>query len=233
MADKRVLLVEDHPMTRMGLKLMLDSDTDYCLAAEAGTGQLALAWLATAAQQGTLPHLVLMDIGMPDMDGIETTQRLKALYPGLPVLMLTSKDDATEVKAAMAAGANGYCLKGLEWDALKVAMDAVTDGNAWLDKHIAHVVLHALQQPAPATVSTALASSTGSPVAGAPKRYPITERELEVLRLIVEGYSNPEISDRLYISIATTKAHVHSILQKLCLDDRTQAAVWALRNGIA
>ena len=234
---KRIILAEDHPMTRMGLKLMLENDPDFELVAEARTGVEVLAAIqAQYAQQHTL-DLVLMDIGMPEMDGIEATQKLKQQWPHLPVLMLTSKDNTNEVKAAMAAGADGYCLKGLEFDQLKPVMQTVADGNAWLDRQIARVILMDLQpasqllQPLPNAVTTAMASVTAPPAK--PANCPLTERELEVLRLVVDGLNNQQISDKLYISIATTKAHIHSILQKLCLDDRTQAAVWAMRQGFA
>jgi two-component system, NarL family, response regulator LiaR len=232
---KRLILAEDHPMTRMGLRLMLEQQQDYALHAEATNGQQVLEAVAAAQITDTPIDLVLMDIGMPDMDGIEATQRLKTQWPQLPVLMLTSKDNPTEVQAAMAAGADGYCLKGLEFDQLKVAMDAVCEGNVWLDRHIARAVLAHLQHPPQpmglnGVVHTVAASATAP---AKPVRCPLTERELEILGLIVDGLSNPQISAKLYISLATTKAHVHSILQKLCLDDRTQAAVWALRNGYA
>jgi two-component system, NarL family, response regulator LiaR len=233
---KHLLLAEDHPMTRMGLKLMLEQDSDrYTLVAEVSNGQQALETVAALMASPTPVQLVLMDIGMPEMDGIEATQKLKAQWPNLPVLMLTSKDNPTEVKAAMAAGADGYCLKGLEFDQLKLAMDAVLEGNMWLDKHIARSLLADLQTPTTnaTAVQTTMASTTVATPANRGMRNPLTEREMEILGLIVEGLNNPQISARLYISLATTKAHVHSILQKLCLDDRTQAAVWALRNGYA
>jgi two-component system, NarL family, response regulator LiaR len=234
---QRVILAEDHPMTRMGLKLMLENDPDFELVAEARTGQEALDAINAQHAEQRPPSLVLMDIGMPDMDGIEATQKLKQQWPHLPVLMLTSKDNANEVKAAMAAGADGYCLKGLEFDQLKPVMQTVAEGNAWLDRHIARVILMDLQpasQLLPQAVTTAMASVTAAvPAMLKPANCPLTDRELEVLRLVVDGLNNQQISDKLYISIATTKAHIHSMLQKLCLDDRTQAAVWAMRQGLA
>jgi two-component system, NarL family, response regulator LiaR len=231
---KRVIVAEDHPMTRMGLKLMLENDPDYTLVGEAKTGQEALDVVAAQVNQQCPVSLVLMDIGMPEMDGIEATQRLKQQWPHIPVLMLTSKDNPNEVKAAMAAGADGYCLKGQEFDQLKTVMTSVSDGHVWLDRQIARILLMDLQPAstvlAPESVTTRLQSTT-TPVK--PAHCPLTERELDVLRQIVDGLNNQQISDKLYISIATTKAHVHSILQKLCLDDRTQAAVWAMRQGLA
>jgi two-component system, NarL family, response regulator LiaR len=231
--SKHVIIAEDHPMTRMGLSLMLEQDAEYTLLTEAENGQQVCEAVAGAMASGTPVALVLMDIGMPDMDGIAATQQLKQQWPTLPILMLTSKDSPTEVKAAMAAGADGYCLKGMAFDQLKLAMDAVAEGNVWLDRHIARMVLAELQNPSTSSglVQTAMASVT-APVKPA-GRGPLTEREMEILGLIVDGLNNPQISAKLYISLATTKAHVHSILQKLCLDDRTQAAVWALRNGYA
>jgi DNA-binding NarL/FixJ family response regulator len=230
--SKQILLAEDHPMTRMGLKLLLQQDPDFAIAAEAENGQQVLTLLEHAPID-----LVLMDIGMPTMDGIEATQRLKQRFPGLPVLMLTSKDDPQEVRAAMAAGADGYCLKGMDADGLKQAMTAVAEGNVWLDRQVARMVLADLQNPpkqAPGTgyQANSLLAPNGSNTS-TPAECPLTEREMEILRLVVDGLSNQQISEKLYISLATTKSHIHNILQKLCLDDRTQAAVWAMRNGHA
>jgi DNA-binding NarL/FixJ family response regulator len=255
-----LVLVEDHPMTRLGLKLMLEQLGGFSVLGEAATGAEALTVLDALHQEGALCQLVLMDIGLPDMDGIEATQRLKAQYPHLRIMMLTSKDQENDVMAALAAGADAYCLKGIAPEALANAIRTVAEGAAWLDPSIARMVLGRFQQPqhqgglGPSAqgLLPPLAGHTSNPLAhrahskGAlgisapplpqasgkqPSPFPLTPRELEVLRLIVDGLSNADIAERLIITKATAKAHVHSILQKLCVDDRTQAAVLAMRQG--
>ena len=260
-----LVLVEDHPMTRLGLKLMLEQLGGFSVLGEAATGAEALTVLDALHHQGALCQLVLMDIGLPDMDGIEATQRLKAQYPHLRIMMLTSKDQENDVMAALAAGADAYCLKGIAPDALANAIRTVAEGAAWLDPSIARMVLGRFQQPqhqgglgpSPQGLLPPMVCHTSAPLgnlAGGNRAhskgalgitapplpqasgkqaspFPLTPRELEVLRLIVDGLSNADIAERLIITKATAKAHVHSILQKLCVDDRTQAAVLAMRQG--
>jgi DNA-binding NarL/FixJ family response regulator len=220
------VLVEDHQMTLMGLRLLLERDSGVEVLGEAVNGKQAVA-LAAEHQ----PDLMLMDIGLPEMDGIEATQRVKAAHPAIRVLMLTSKDNESDVFAALAAGADGYCMKGISPESLSAAIRAVHEGTAWLDPAIARLVLGRFQG-----TSVLEAKTTGveaAPVASAATfDCPLTARELEVLKLIVDGLSNPEIAEKLVITKATAKAHVHSILQKLCVDDRTQAAVLAMRQGL-
>lgn len=229
-----ILLVEDHQMTRIGLRLMLEGEAQYRICAEAETGREALN--AIEKLQGRC-DLVLMDIGLPDMDGIEATQHIRAKFPKLPIMMLTSKDDSNDVYAALGAGANAYCLKGASLETLKTAIDTVAEGASWMDPGIARLVLARFQQASPVKEAT----SSSSPLAGMKRANalpsptvdcPLTPREMEVLKHIVEGFSNAEIAEKLVITKATAKAHVHSILQKLCVDDRTQAAVLAMREGI-
>jgi DNA-binding NarL/FixJ family response regulator len=216
----RLVLVEDHQMTLVGLRMILEQQPDLTVLGEADTGNKAVRVV-----DAEKPDLVLMDIGLPEMDGIEATQTIKAKYPGIKVMMLTSKDNEQDVFAALAAGADAYCMKGVAPETLITAIHAVADGTAWLDPAIARVVLGRFQGGGMPSAASA------SEPAGPPADCPLTEREMEVLRLIVDGLSNPEIADKLYITKATAKAHVHSILQKLCVDDRTQAAVLALREG--
>lgn len=217
----RVLLVEDHQMTLMGLRMVLERDGSVEILGEATNGQQAVT-LATQTQ----PEVILMDIGLPEMDGIEATQKIKKEHPGIRVIMLTSKDNDQDVFAALGAGADAYCLKGIEPQALMTAIQAVKEGTAWLDPGIARMVLARFRgQPVGGNAAPA-----ERPI-GPPADCPLTPRELEVLELIVEGLSNPEIAERLVITKATAKAHVHSLLQKLCVDDRTEAAVLAMREG--
>lgn len=219
----RVLIVEDHQMTLVGLKLLLEQNQSIEVVGEATNGLEAVT-RADSAQ----PDVILMDIGLPEMDGVEATQKIKAAHPGVRIIMLTSKDNEQDVFASLSAGADAYCMKGISIDSLTAAIEAVKEGTAWLDPAVARMVLGRFQGSA-SFVSPASTNGGGEALAVAD--CPLTSREMEVLRLIVDGLSNPEIAERLTITKATAKAHVHSILQKLCVDDRTQAAVLAMRQG--
>ncbi len=220
----KILLVEDHTMTRMGLQLVLEKSNDIKLIAEAEDGKAAIK-LAGELK----PNVIIMDIGLPEIDGIEATKKIKESEIPSKVLVFTSRENETDVFAALSAGADAYIMKGASPETLISAIKAVNDGAAWLDPAIAKLVLSNISQPAPVKEEAVSAKEKGSR-----KNYyaGLTERELEVLKLIVEGLSNPQIAERLYITRATAKAHVHSILQKLCVDDRTQAAVTAMKEGI-
>lgn len=218
----KVLLVEDHTMTRMGLHLVLEKIEDIDIVGEAEDGEKAVELAKTLN-----PDVILMDIGLPVIDGIEATRRIKELKIDSHILVFTSRDNEQDIFAALGAGATAYIMKGASPDQLVSAIKAVSEGTSWLDPAIAKVVLRRItensqqmQQNAPKNPSkTALAAG-------------LTEREMEVLKLIVEGLSNAHIAERLFITRATAKAHVHSILQKLCVDDRTQAAVTAMKEGL-
>ena len=220
----KVLLVEDHTMTRMGLQLVLAKASDLVLAGEAENGEEAVE----KAEQ-LLPDVILMDIGLPVIDGIEATQIIKSKNIGSRILVFTSRDNEEDVFAALGAGADAYCMKGASPEQLISAIRAVNEGTAWLDPAIARTVLSVItkNKEAEKTEKKEPEKKHTSSLTNL-----LTERELEVLKLIVDGLSNPEIAERLYITRATAKAHVHSILQKLCVDDRTQAAVTAMREGI-
>jgi DNA-binding NarL/FixJ family response regulator len=217
----RVLIVEDHQMTLVGLKMLLEKNNSVDVVGEAVNG-LEAVQLASNTQ----PDVILMDIGLPEMDGIEATQKIKRAHPGVRIIMLTSKDNEQDVFASLSAGADAYCMKGISIESLTSAIDAVKEGTAWLDPGVARMVLGRFQGSAPLLPEQS--AGQDEPVW---EDCPLTARELEVLKLIVDGLSNPEIAERLTITKATAKAHVHSILQKLCVDDRTQAAVLAMRQG--
>jgi len=237
----KLILVEDLEMARIGLRLTLEQEPGFQIIAEAQNGKQALS--VVDANHSDC-DLVLMDIGLPDMDGIEATQKIKAKYPDLPIMILSSKDDQNDVFAALAAGADAYCLKGASLETLKVAIGTVSEGASWLDPGIARLVLGSFQGGGQnhntSNGPTKHAGQRGNTMVGVPVMHspnqtmdcPLTPREMEVLKLIVEGFSNADIAEKLVITKATAKAHVHSILQKLCVDDRTQAAVLAMRQGI-
>jgi DNA-binding NarL/FixJ family response regulator len=217
------MITEDHELTRYGLSLALEEKSHLKIVSEAENGEQAVS-LASEL----LPDVVLMDIGMPVMDGIEATKRIKKEHPEIKVLMLTSHDDEDEVFASLAAGADAYCMKDVKVDRLCQVIEMVQEGAVWLDPSIARMVLHAL--PNKASDSHKLGSSGGS---GRKKlNTNLTDRELEVLELIVGGKSNKEIARILHVTTHTAKAHVCNIMHKLAVEDRTQAAVKALNQGL-
>ncbi|MEI3254068.1 MAG: response regulator transcription factor [Candidatus Gastranaerophilaceae bacterium] len=220
--DIKVLLVEDHMMIRMGTALVIEKTEGITLVGEAEDGQQGVEMA-----KELLPDVILMDIGLPVIDGIEATRRIKELNLDSKILIFTSRDNDDDVFAALAAGADGYIMKGATAQQLTAALTAVNEGTAWLDPAIARLVLSNVQkQKSEEATTDSINYKAGKNTFG------LTEREMEVLALIVDGLSNPEIAEKLFITRATAKAHVHSILQKLYVDDRTQAAVTAMREGL-
>ena len=222
MSNIKVLLVEDHTMTRMGLSLVIERAEGVELIAEAEDGLLGVE-LASKLE----PNVILMDIGLPNIDGIEATRRIKDMGLDCKILIFTSRDNDDDVFACFKAGADGYIMKGSSPEQTISAIKAVNDGTAWLDPAIAKMVLSSLHKKSNMPTSSGEINYKAGKTA-----YGLTEREMEVLSLIVEGLSNPQIAERLVITRATAKAHVHSILQKLCVDDRTKAAVTAMKEGL-
>ncbi len=214
-----VLLVEDHELYRMGLSMLLDKAEEINLIAEASDGIEGVK----KARELT-PNVILMDIGLPGMDGIEATGRIKDFLPETKILIFTSRDSEHDVFESFKAGADGYIMKGASPEQTLAAIKAVYDGVGWIDPAIAKMVFSSLQKPS-STVVTEVSKQDKN-------TYGLTERELDVLELMVEGLSNPQIAEKLVISRATTKAHVHSILQKLCAATRTQATVMAMKEGL-
>ena len=215
-----VLLVEDHELYRMGLSMLLSKAEGITLCAEAADG---LEGIKSARENN--PDVILMDIGLPNIDGIEATQRIKDFNPDVKILIFTSRDSENDVFEAFKAGADGYIMKGATPEQTISAIKAVNEGIGWIDPNIAKMVFSNLQRPQAQIVST-------PEIKKAPNSYGLTERELDVLELMAEGLSNPQIADKLVITRATAKAHVHSILQKLCVTSRTQATVTAMKEGL-
>ena len=214
-----ILLVEDHELTRLGLAAKIENTPNFNLIAQATDG---IEGVEMAQKYN--PDVILMDIGLPRMDGISATQKIKEeLKLESAVLMFTSRDGKEDIFAAFKAGADGYIMKDSSLQNLINAIDTVSTHAAWIDSQIARVVL--------ANIQNGVDNST-SKQNEANKKYGLTKKELEVLTLIVDGLSNQEISQKLVVSISTTKAHVHNILQKLYLSDRTKAAIVALKEGL-
>lgn len=216
-----ILIAEDHEITRVGLKLTLEHIPGFRVVGEAEDGTSAVAKVAELK-----PHVVLMDIGLPLLDGIDATCKIKEKTPDTRVIMLTSHDNDRDIFAALGAGADGYCLKEVSGTQLAMAIRAVADGAAWLDPGVASRVLRAC--------ATVQPTSTGSPEGSSKpsNTSQLSLRELDVLRLVVDGMSNQEIADKLILSVETVKTHMRHIMEKLAVSDRTQAAVKAMREGI-
>jgi NarL family two-component system response regulator LiaR len=208
----KVFLVEDHTVTRLGLKFILESYDNLEFVGEAINGAEAVA----ALEKGLSVDVLIMDVEMPVMDGIEAAAILRQRYSDLKIVMLTAHRDEKEIFAALAAGANGYCIKDISDMRLLKAIESVYDGDLWLDSTIAAKVVKALPSK--------------EPQSSAPDQ--LSDRELEVLQLIVDGLSNQQIAQKLYISHDTVKSHIKHILEKLAVNDRTQAAVKAIRQGL-
>lgn len=218
-----VLLVEDHELYRMGLSMLLDKADGINLVAEAVDGIDGV----NKAREFS-PNIILMDIGLPNMDGIEATQKIKEFLPETKILIFTSRDSEHDVFESFKAGADGYIMKGASPEQTITAIKSVYDGVGWIDPAIAKIVFSSMQRTIPSKDSAIISSS----VKQGKNSYGLTERELDVLSLMVDGLTNPQIADKLVITRATAKAHVHSILQKLCASSRTQATVMAMKEGL-
>ncbi len=214
-----VVIVEDYKLTRVGLRSTINEFENIKVVGEAEDAIKGLEII-----QKLKPQVVLMDLGLPEMNGIEATQKVKELSPESKVIILTSHDREEEVLAALGSGASAYCLKDIDPKTLSSVIRNVAKGACWLDSAVAQAALNLFPKPE----NTILQYSTDISDA----RAQLTEREFEVLRLLVKGKSNTEIAKELIVSVHTAKAHVCSILQKLCVDDRVQAAVKAIKENI-
>jgi NarL family two-component system response regulator LiaR len=213
MGDRiRVLIADDHAIVRKGLRALLATETDIVVVGEAEDGRQAVAEVERLD-----PDIVLMDLVMPEVDGIEAIRQIKARQLEVRILVLTSFAADDKVFPAIKAGALGYLLKDSSPEELVRAIHQVHRGESSLHPMIARKLLQELSQPADQP----------------PAPEPLTEREVEVLQLVAQGYSNQGIADQLVISEATVRTHVSNILGKLHLASRTQAALYALRQGLA
>ncbi|HEX8998243.1 MAG TPA: response regulator transcription factor [Ktedonobacterales bacterium] len=206
------LLVDDHQLVRQGVRTFLEKQPDILVVGEAASGAEALRLAADL-----VPDVVMMDLVMPDMDGVETTRRLKQISPGSQVIILTSYHDDEHIFPAIRAGALSYILKDVGAGELAEIVRKAARNEAVMHPHVAARVMQELR---------------GGQRASGLFSSELSEREMEVLRLIAEGCTNTDIADRLVISEHTVKRHVSNILSKLHLADRTQAAVYAWREGV-
>ncbi len=226
MENIKVLLVEDHPMVRLGLSLVFEKSQDLVLIADADDGQKGVN-LALQLK----PNVVLMDIGLPVLDGIQATHLIKQANPDIKILIFTSRETDNDVFDSLAAGADGYIMKGANEEQLISAIKAVAEGTAWLDPAIARLVLSNINRHQSAS-SSRPSDSQDNLIKSSKNPYGLTNKELEVLALIVEGLNNYQIAKKLVVTLATAKSHVHNILQKLYVSNRTQATIQAVKEGL-
>jgi DNA-binding NarL/FixJ family response regulator len=212
----RVLVVDDHAVVRRGLLAFLDGEPDLEVVGDADGGAQALDLLEQLDTEGRRPDVVVMDLQMTPIDGIDSTRQIRARYADVEVVALTSFAEDDRVHAALAAGASGYLLKDSDVDEVAIAIRAAHRGALQLDSAVARRLMSSLQ-----------ATPADDPTAD------LTTRELEVLRLVGAGRTNREIATALVISERTARTHVSNILRKLGLTSRTQAALWAVREGVA
>ncbi|MHA6533201.1 response regulator [Paenibacillus sp. BAC0078] len=214
MEEIKVLLVDDHEMVRIGLAAVLGTEDGIEVVGEAGSGEEGIR----LAQEYN-PDVVLMDLVMEGMDGIETTRQLLKLYPDCKVIVLTSYLDDEKMYPVIEAGAFSYLLKTARASEVADAIRAAARGQSVLESQVASKMMNRFRS-----------SAKGSE---APAYKELTEREMEVLKLLAQGKSNQDIADQLIIGIKTVKFHVTNILAKLGVEDRTQAAIYAYKNGLA
>ena len=212
----KVILVEDHELTRKGILYGLKPYQEIEIMGEFEDGKQAVDFI-----RSNTPNVVLMDIAMPVLNGIVASKRIKAINPDIKIIMLTSIDEKETVLQDFNSGANAYAMKNITVDKLVNVIKMVLNGEVWIAPHIANYILDVLSGMAP--VNEATKSSHD---------FNLTNREKEILALIAKGMNNKDIANKLVISLYTVKNHVKNIIQKLAVEDRTQAAILALTENI-
>lgn len=220
-----IVIIDDHQLFREGVKRILDYEATFQVVAEGDDGEQAVALV-----EQYKPDVVIMDINMPNLNGVEATKQLIESYPETKVIILSIHDDESYVTHALKTGANGYLLKEMDADSLVEAVKVVADGGSYLHPRVTHNLVREYRR---------LAVVSGQSMSSHPHiemeiRRPLhilTRRECEVLQLLADGKSNRGIGDDLFISEKTVKNHVSNILQKMNVNDRTQAVVVAIKNG--
>lgn len=216
--NRKILLVEDDELFRLGLQVRLQQETKIAVLAEASDGETAID---LAKQQPF--DLVLLDIGLPGLGGMETCRQLKQNHPNLPILVLTSRNERTLISRLVTAGAQGYCMKGVAAETLILAMRSVIAGASWWDATATAEIQHTFQNHSP---------ELADDISSEAKINNLTRREKEILMLMSEHKTNQEIADLLYISSGTVRVHIHTILHKLEVCDRKQAIAIAIQNNL-
>ncbi len=224
----RVLVVDDQTVIREGLTLLLGLLPGIEVVGSAGDGEAALRMI-----EAERPDVVLMDLRMPRMDGVEATRRVRATFPDTQVVVLTTYSDDESVFAALQAGARGFLTKSADAEEISRAIAAVMRGDAQLDPAVQRRLLETMTPPAPARGTGAAGRERGAVRQGNGPPDGLTRREAEVLRLMARGRSNAEISADLFISEATVKTHINNLFAKIGARDRAQAVAYAYRQGLA
>jgi len=219
MSQIRLLMVEDHKLFRVGLKSIFEENNDIEVIAEADNGKVAIEIAKTSS-----PDVILMDIGLPDISGIDACKRIISNNPNQKIMILTSHINEKEVLDALAIGVYAYVIKDINAEFLIMVIKSVNEGAIWLDSKIVPLIRD--------KSCCFIPQKQSSRAAFRAQHADLTEREYEVLKLVVDGQSNAEIANTLTISEHTAKAHVCNIIQKLVVDDRTQAAVKAIKEGL-
>ena len=214
-----VVIIEDFKLTRVGLRCALNANPDINVVAEYEDAENGIKLI-----ERLKPDVVLMDLGLPGMNGIEAMLKLRENNHEMKIIALTSHDREEEVIAALSSGANAYCLKDIDPAKLAEVIRDVYEGVCWIDPMVAQMALNSFPKIENIGFLPGKNQSEG--------RVPLTEREYEVLKHLVSGKSNTEIAKELIVSVHTAKAHVCSILQKMCVNDRVQAAVKAVKEGM-
>ena len=224
----RIITADDHQLTREGLKRIIEMEEDMEVVAECGDGIQVLE-LCNIHH----PDVVLMDINMPVENGVTATERMRELFPDIKVLILSIHDDESYVFETLRKGASGYLLKDLEAEVLIQAIRAVVEGHAYIHPKVTGKLINQLRRMTDLEENGTLSAqpSRSTEVKFVAEKTPLTRREAEVLRLMAEGKSNKAIGEQLFISEKTVKNHVSSILQKMEVDDRTQAVINSIKRG--
>ncbi|WP_412889061.1 response regulator [Bacillus sp. 1P06AnD] len=218
-----IVIIDDHQLFREGVKRILDFEESFSVVAEGDDGSEAIGLV-----ERFRPDVVIMDINMPNINGIEATKQLIQQYPNTKVIILSIHDDENYVTHALKTGASGYLLKEMDADALIEAVKVVADGGSYLHPKVTHNLVREYRR-----LATDMAEENSSNLATEIRRplHLLTRRECEVLQLLADGQSNRVIGETLFISEKTVKNHVSNILQKMAVNDRTQAVVLAIKNG--
>lgn len=220
----KIILVEDHELTRKGIIYALKPYDDIKVMGEFEDGKEAVDFIKSAPENN-IPDVVLMDIAMPILNGIDAAKRIKNLHPDIKIIMLTSIDEKESVLNAFSSGASAYVMKNITIDKLVLVINMVLNGEIWIAPNIADYILEVLSKLHKSEDNKEQDIKTG-------EEFNLTNREKEILSLIAKGMSNKDIANKLIISLYTVKNHVKSIIQKLAVEDRTQAAILALTEKI-
>jgi two-component system, NarL family, response regulator len=218
MSTIRILLIEDDELFRLGLSTRLVREQDFKIVAEAEDGETAIEFVRTNIEI----DIAILDIGLPGINGLETCQQMRLYRPDLRILVLTASNQSQSIEDSIAANINGYCVKGQAANSIVLAIRSIMTGASWWDDTASNEIFSAFREPNNLPVLTIEPRLTAV----------LTKREQEILALVSIGKSNQEIADALYIATGTVRVHVHTILSKLSVRDRTQAAILAIKSGL-